>query len=121
MEDGNGGSFELPAMESEENHVRKTPENNGIRNVNGDSVKVKEEIIDRRSEEDDEEYIEVDEVNVKTEPLTNSQDCTDSKNGKVYILYSSSLKLGITDVSISSSVHSKPLSCNHKLSEELSF
>lgn len=86
LEDGNGGSFELPAMESEENHLRKIPENNGLRNINGDSVKVKEEVIDRKSEEEDEEYIEVDEVSVKTEPQINSQDCTDSKNGKYIVI-----------------------------------
>ncbi|XP_046676574.1 zinc finger protein ush isoform X1 [Homalodisca vitripennis] len=78
LEDGSGGSIELPAVDSEESHIRKTPDTNSSRNVNGDSVKVKEEMERRPEDEDDEEYIEVDEV--KTESQHNSQDCSDSKS-----------------------------------------
>lgn len=77
LEDGNGGCVELPTMDGEESLARKTPDSH-VRSVNGESkVKVKEE-VERREPEEEEEYIEVDEVNVKTEP----QDCKDSKNGK---------------------------------------
>lgn len=83
LEDGNGGCVELPAMDGEENHARKTPDTHvSVRSVNGEGkVKVKEEVERREQDDEEEEYIEVDEVNVKTEP----QDCKDSKNSKQYI------------------------------------
>lgn len=74
MEDGSGSSMEVQTVENEDLPPGKPAEDSieSSRNCNGETVKVKEEQVERREEDDeDEEYIEVEELSssVKTEPL----------------------------------------------------
>uniref|UniRef100_A0A1B6CLP5 C2H2-type domain-containing protein n=1 Tax=Clastoptera arizonana TaxID=38151 RepID=A0A1B6CLP5_9HEMI len=64
LEDGSGGNIEVTAADKEDSYLRST--DNG--SCNGDNFKIKEENMDGK-DEDEEEYIEVEEVNTVKESL----------------------------------------------------
>lgn len=87
LEDGNGGNIEVTTADTDDNSTVKSVDDGSC---NGDTIKVKEENMDRRDDEDEEEYIEVEELStVKSEslpiicPETDVRTKQDSLNGEI--------------------------------------